>query len=162
MIANIRVNSWLNERRGQPLSWDNVIYGSNSLGYVLSQHQHLDTPSREKTITYYRALTGKDCAATRKKAMETTWESWRDSIFDDLKLAHPDIVNYAMQMDVWIWGHGMIRPSPGLMWGADRQIMRQPFDNKIFFAHSDLSGISIFEEGFEGGIRAATQLMNSI
>lgn len=162
MVANIMVDSWLKERLGEQLAWDNVVYGSSSLGYVASQHQNLTTPSREKTITYYRALTGRDCAATRKTSMDTSWETWRDSIFADLKVAHPDIEKASTQMDIWLWGHGMIRPAPGLIWGADRQQARKSIDNKVFFAHSDLSGISIFEEGFESGIRAATELMKTI
>jgi hypothetical protein len=162
MVTNIVVESWMNERRGEPLSWDNVIYGSSSLGYVLAQHQNLENPPNQKAITYYRALTGKDCAAVRKKTMDTSWESWRDSIFKDLNVAHPGFEKYAKQMDVWIWGHGMIRPSPGLIWGEDRQRARQPLGNRVFFAHSDLSGISIFEEAFEGGIRAATELMKTL
>jgi len=162
MVANIIVDSWLGERRGETLAWDNVLYGSQSLGYVVAQHQETQMASREKTITYYRALTGSDCAASRKVAMETKWESWRDSIFADLKTAHRDIDQYAKQMDVWIWGHGMIRPSPGFIWGNTRQAARQSIDNKIFFAHSDLSGISVFEEAFESGVRAATQLMKTI
>ncbi|MEJ0032468.1 MAG: hypothetical protein WDO15_19895 [Bacteroidota bacterium] len=159
MVANIMVDSWLGDRRGEPLAWDNVIYGSKSLGYVSAQHQNVEMPSREKMITYYRALTGADCAAMRKMAMETIWEGWRDSVFADLKLAHRDIEKYATQMDVWTWGHGMIRPSPGFVWGGIREKAKRSVENKIFFAHSDLSGISIFEEAFESGILAATDVM---
>lgn len=162
MVANIVVDSWLGERRGEPLSWDNVIYGSSSLGYVLSQHQNVELGSGGKTITYYRALTGADCAQTRKVAMETKWESWRDSIFADLKVAHPGIRQYSKQLDVWIWGHGMIRPSPGFIWSENRMSAQKPVGDRIHFAHSDISGISVFEEAFESGTKAASALMKII
>ena len=162
MVANIIVDSWLVERRGEPLSWDNVIYGSSSLGYVLSHHQEVGLASQQKTITYYRALTGADCAQSRKTAMDTTWESWRDSIFNDLRIAHPEMEHFAKQLDVWVWGHGMIRPSPKFIWGDTRKSAQQSIGNQIFFANSDLSGISVFEEAFESGIKAATALMRSV
>jgi hypothetical protein len=38
-----------------------------------------------------------------------------------------------------------------------RQMLLQPFQERIFLAHTDLSGISIFEEAFYQGIRAARQ-----
>jgi hypothetical protein len=47
----------------------------------------------------------------------------------------------------------MIRPTPGFIWGNSRRLaaIHQP---PVFFAHSDLSGISIFEEAYCRGIVA--------
>lgn len=56
----------------------------------------------------------------------------------------------------------MIRPSPGYVWGGVREKATTPVDNRIFFAHSDLSGISIFEEAFYQGIRAAKEILQNI
>ena len=53
----------------------------------------------------------------------------------------------------------MIKPLPGLIWGNDRKAAMAPVDNKIFFAHSDLSGISIFEEAFYRGHTVAKELL---
>jgi hypothetical protein len=49
----------------------------------------------------------------------------------------------------------MIRPIPGFIWGHSRQLagMHQP---PVFFAHSDLSGISIFEEAYCRGVAAGS------
>ncbi len=58
------------------------------------------------------------------------------------------------RIDVWLWGHGMIRPTPGTIWGPARAaacVQAPP----VFFAHSDMSGISIFEEANERGVQAA-------
>ena len=48
---------------------------------------------------------------------------------------------------------------PGLLWGAAWQAAMRPIHNRIFFAHTDFSGISIFEEGFYQGIRAAKEML---
>ena len=52
----------------------------------------------------------------------------------------------------------MIRPVPGFIWGGDRQRMQQAH-GRIVFAHSDMSGISIFEEAFTRGTQAADALL---
>jgi hypothetical protein len=56
------------------------------------------------------------------------------------------------------WGHAMIRPKPGFIWGGARQAAAKPYRN-IHFAHSDLSGIPLFEEAFDNGLRAAEELL---
>jgi hypothetical protein len=67
---------------------------------------------------------------------------------------HPGIEERVEQIDVWLWGHAMARPVPGFIWGKARNDALKPH-KKIFFAHSDMSGISIFEEAQYRGIAAA-------
>jgi len=152
MVANLTVNSTLREKRGEPLCWDNVVYGSNSLGYVHAAHQSLSMPQNETVITYYQPLTGKDCRAVRNTAQKKNWNEWSDTIFTDLGSVHPNLKESTSQLDVYLWGHGMIRPEPEFIWGENRVKASVPIQNKIFFAHSDLSGLSVFEEAFENGI----------
>jgi predicted NAD/FAD-binding protein len=159
IVANLTISSGLNGRMGEPLCWDNVIYGSQSLGYVNSSHQNLSIQKENTTISYYQPLTGRDCAAMRKQMQSKTWEYWMDTIMNDLKQAHPNLIDQTSQLDVWTWGHGMIRPQPGFIWGTDRMAAKKPINNNIFFAHSDLSGISIFEEAFNNGIEAAKSVI---
>jgi len=48
----------------------------------------------------------------------------------------------------------MIRPTPGYLWGKTRAeacAQRPP----VFFAHSDMSGLSLFEEANFRGVTAA-------
>ncbi|QDK78994.1 FAD-dependent oxidoreductase [Spirosoma sp. KCTC 42546] len=156
MVANLTI-SGLPQGRGMPLCWDNVLYNTPSVGYITANHQDLhDTP--QKVITYYKPLTDQEPDAARRTAYTTTYEQWLDQILNELEMAHAGITPYVSQVDVWLWGHGMIAPSPGFIWGAERQRARQPIDNRVFFAHSDLSGISIFEEAFYQGIRAAQEV----
>jgi hypothetical protein len=54
----------------------------------------------------------------------------------------------------------MISPVPGFIFGTAKKEASQNIDNKIFFAHSDLSGISIFEEAFHQGINIVNQIID--
>ena len=157
MVANITF-SHLPQGKGSPLCWDNVIYGRDSVGYVFAGQQ-LVAPGKEGIITYYLPFPAHDPAAHRKNIQTRTHSQWCDYILNELDYAHQGIREHVSNIDVMVWGHGMIRPTPGYIWGAERQIAMEHIDHKIFFAHTDLSGISIFEEAFYQGIRAAKQIM---
>jgi hypothetical protein len=161
MVANITIDHPLNEKRGEGLCWDNVIYGSNSLGYVDATHQQIGFHGNKRVITYYKPLLGDDVLSQRRFAQGRAFEDWRTDIIADLKNPHPEISRYAHEMNVWIWGHGMILPGKNFLWSDNLKNARTPVANKIFFAHSDLSGISIFEEAFYHGHSAAKSALNS-
>ena len=80
----------------------------------------------------------------------------------ELETYHPGVTPYLRHADLWVWGHGMVAPTTGLLWGSARQAAMQPVRNRVFFAHTDFSGISIFEEGFYQGIRAARQMLGEV
>lgn len=160
VVANITLTHGLSERRGDELSWDNVIYGASHLGYIHANHQSVNQPSSDKRIiTYYRALFGNE-SEQRKRAFETTYEQWIDLIINDLSKAHTDIKSSIEEINIYVWGHGMIKPSPGFIWNENRTRQDSGIGKKIYLAHSDLSGISIFEEAFHNGIRAAQAIVN--
>ena len=161
MTANLTLTSNLENRRGEPLCWDNVIYGSSSLGYVRANHQTIAFGSGENVITYYAPLAGNDITAERKLANSRSYEDWYQLIMHDLKKPHPNIESGLKTLDIWIWGHGMICPSPGFVFGPERQKAKSDIGKRIFFAHSDLAGISIFEEAFYCGTQAAKNVISS-
>ncbi|MCA8831128.1 NAD(P)-binding protein [Hymenobacter pini] len=157
VIVNLTVE-YLPQGPGQPLSWDNVLYGSPSVGYVHANHQSLslnaDSP---RVITYYLPLAAPDPAEARRMAYQTSYDEWVRRALQELETAHPGITALVQRADVWVWGHGMVAPTPGFVWGPARQQAAKPWADKLFFAHTDLSGISIFEEGFYQGTRAARE-----
>jgi hypothetical protein len=159
-IANLSVKDLI-PGRGAPLSWDNVFYKSKSLGYVNACQQSLKSFEKRKVLTYYYPLCDGEPAEERKKALSLKHADWIEILRKDLSKVHKGIEEKIENADVWIWGHGMIRPLPGFITGPERQSAAKPFEDKIFFAHSDLSGISIFEEAFHHGIRAAKELLNT-
>jgi hypothetical protein len=58
-------------------------------------------------------------------------------------------------------GHAMIRPAAGFMTSQERRRWLQPF-GRIWFANSDLSGISIFEEAQYRGVEAARAVLGAV
>lgn len=160
LVANISLRT-LPSGSGAPTSWDNVSYHSRSLGYIVATHQHLSPYPQKTVITYYLPLDQKDPAAARKEAIKKTRDEWSREIADDLERMHPGIAADIENIDVWLWGHGMSSPGIGFLWGAARQKMVQSLGS-IHFAHSDMSGISIFEEAQYRGVQAATKVLTAL
>ena len=159
MVANLTLRAFPTEKPGQaPVSWDNVIYESDSLGYVVATHQSLRTHQQETVYTYYYPLSGASPSEERTRLLNTEWSAWTDMILDDLSVPHPDIHRLVRQVDIFRWGHAMVRPRPGFLWSDTRRRAANPH-GPIHFAHSDLSGFSIFEEANYRGVVAAERIL---
>lgn len=143
--------------RGFPLAWDNVLYDSPSLGYVVATHQRgLD---RGPTVfTYYHPLCHLPRGEARSWLLGLDWAACADVALTDLRRAHPEIDTLVERLDVMRWGHAMVRPRPGFVWGGARAAARRPYRG-VHFAHSDLSGIALFEEAFYQGVRAGEEVL---
>ena len=171
-IAEFQFGSWMvanltlkdrpkpSSARDFPLAWDNVLYESESLGYVVATHQR-GIDHGPTVFTYYYPLCDEDARTARTRLLETDWRGWADVALTDLSRAHTDIRNLAERLDVMRWGHAMIRPRTGFMWGGARREGAKPF-RSIHFAHSELSGVALFEEAFDHGLRAADEVLRSI
>ncbi len=155
MVANLH----LKDRpvgAGFPLCWDNVLYQSPSLGYVVATHQR--GPERGPTvITYYYPLVDSDPLVGRKRLLQLSWQEWAEVVLSDLERAHPQLRDLVQRIDIARWGHGMVRSSPGRIWGGQREEMGKAH-GRIHFAHSDLSGVALFEEAFDRGNLAAAAI----
>jgi hypothetical protein len=160
MVANLTLDT-MPGGHGMDLAWDNVLYNSTSLGYVVATHQSLNPVPRRTVITYYLPIDDDEPAVARQKALARRYEEWCDLIIADLGQAHNDIGEHITNLDVWLWGHAMVRPVPGFIWGPVRPQMHQSLGNLVF-AHSDLSGIAIFEEAYTQGVGAADSLTRTI
>ena len=159
MVANITLVGQPQTIAGAPLSWDNVLYNSNSLGYVNACHQKIRVYNNKTVLTYYYPVSDLSPTEARQMMHSKTHEEWCHDILQDLQYAHPDIAKQIEDIQVWMWGHGMVRPVPGFYTDDQRRQAATPHQKKIFFAHSDLSGISIFEEAFSHGHRAAQEVL---
>ena len=159
MVANIE----LSKRPGGagfPLCWDNVIYQSPALGYVVATHQN--GPERGPTVlTYYYPLIDSDPRVARRRLLQLGWREWAEVALSDLERVHPGFRNSVRRIDIARWGHGMVRSTPGQVWDGRRQLAAQPHGN-IHFAHSDLSGVALFEEAFDRGLLASEQVMSRL
>ncbi len=142
---------------GAPLAWDNVLFDSPSLGYVSARHQALRDVGPD-VWTYYLPLTT-DPRRDRERLLATDHATWSNAIVGDLSQAHPDLGEHLERIDIYKWGHAMVRPTPGFLQGADRKAAERAQLDRVHFAHSDLSGIALFEEAQDRGVLAAERVL---
>ncbi|HUQ02643.1 MAG TPA: FAD-dependent oxidoreductase [Kofleriaceae bacterium] len=159
-VANLHLDSRPRVRPGDaPLAWDNVLHDSPSLGYVVATHQR----GREHgptVLTWYYPFTG-DGPAARKELDTATREDWAEVALADLAKAHPDLRGRCTRIDVAYWGHGMPRPRVGTVFDPALAAARAPL-GRIHFAVSELSGVALFEEALDQGVRAADEVLASL
>ena len=128
---------------------------------MVATHQNLRIAPGPSVLTYYRPLSVPNPAVARTWMLEQRWDDWVSLVLADLSQAHPEIESLVRHIDVMLWGHAMIRPVPGFVWGASRRQAEEPH-GAIRFAHSDMSGISLFEEAQYHGVRAAEAVMRDL
>lgn len=159
LVANLHLRD-RPRSRGFAFAWDNVLYDSPSLGYVTATHQR----GREfgPTVwTYYMPFTESDARHGRERLLQHNLKDWQHAIVSDLGRAHIGFEEQIEKIDVWRWGHAMVQPRVGTIWGGAREQARQP-RGPIHFAHADLSGIALFEEAFHHGLRAAREVATAL
>jgi hypothetical protein len=121
---------------------------------VNATHQRLVRGDGRTVWTYYRAFEGADPLASRRALRAMRWEEACALVLDDLARAHPDVRRHVTRVDVRRYAHAMARPEPGFRsapWRAALRASRGP----VWYAHADLSGLSLFEEAQDTGVRAA-------
>jgi glycine/D-amino acid oxidase-like deaminating enzyme len=150
LVANLTTSEPL-VGSGTELAWDNVLYAADGLGYIHAQHQQVGRSEGPQVYTYYRPLPGATALEARQVARNTSGLDFKTLVLNDLRVAHPDIGQRVQQIDLHLWAHAMICPTPAFFahpppdrWGR-----------RVALAHSDLGGMSLFEEAFGRGVAAA-------
>jgi hypothetical protein len=156
-VANLHLKDRPHPRFAKdfPLSWDNVLYESPSLGYVTATHQK-GIDYGPTILTYYYPMC--EDPNGRTTLFNYDWRALADVCLTDLARAHRDIYELTTRIDIMRWGHAMISPRPNFIWSGIREKATQPYRN-IHFAHTDLSGIALFEEAFYHGLGAAGEIL---
>lgn len=147
MVANLKIK-W-DESLDNSLAWDNVNYHGKGLGIVSSNHQKLNINLQENILTYYWPLSHLKPKDARKFAIKRSHESWTQDILDDIQPMIFDIQDRIKNIDIWPWGHGMIKPYKSFFNKTRKNLVKTP--QNIHVAHTDLGGLSLFEEGFYRG-----------
>ena len=164
LTANLHLADFPEERHGAPPAWDNVLYDSPGLGYVVATHQLIRRHLSGTVFTCYRALHDVAPGEGRRLLRETPRAAWAEAFLGELERVHPDIRRLATRLDVFCNGHAMRRPVPGSLFhehgapGGPRGQRRKLVDfrhPRIALAHADLSGFSLFEEAQYRGVAAA-------
>ncbi|WP_301101251.1 NAD(P)/FAD-dependent oxidoreductase [Propionivibrio sp.] len=161
LVANLTLSRFPTDRAGASMAWDNVLYDSPGLGYVVSTHQQMRMRPGTTVFTYYRALSGMSPQQGRAILQETTRKAWADQILTELERPHPDIRQVTTRLDVFRNAHAMARPLPGLIWGQQRALFAADRP-RLRFAHADVSGFSLFEEAQYRGVLAAERTLHRL
>ncbi|MBV1689466.1 FAD-dependent oxidoreductase [Novosphingobium sp. G106] len=160
VVANVSV-SHHPRGDGVPLAWDNVSAASDSLGYVVATHQASSSADGPTVLTWYMPLSHHLPQSERQAMLGQTLADWQRVVRDDLLGLHPELAGAITRIDVWRWGHAMIRPTPGFLTEPAR-LAAQNSPAPIFRAHSDISGVSLFEEAHYRGVAAAEGAMKHL
>jgi hypothetical protein len=158
VVANLTLTA-RPEEKGYPLAWDNVIYGSDSLGFVVATHQ-TGRDTGPTVLTWYRPFVEGDPRAAREMMLALPWQSWVEAILADLRRPYPNLGELVSRVDVYLWGHAMVRPEPGSLLAPSLAEASRPL-GRLHFAHTDLSGMALFEEAQYHGIRAAEEILRA-
>lgn len=161
LVANILTQPF-DTGKGQRLSWDNVLYDGLGLGYIVANHQNLNRHQAYFQLTYYKPITGQQSAILRKEMLRKTYDDWVKEILVDFNQAHPNFEKYVQKIDIKVLGHAMIKPTVGFRTSDALRSAQKAIENRIHFAHSDLSGLSLFEEAFSRGWNAAKTVINEL
>jgi monoamine oxidase len=159
VVANLTLKD-RPEGHGFPLAWDNVLYDSKGLGYVVATQQS-GRDYGPTVLTYYLPLLDASPKEERELLLGAEWKHWVDVILSDLTRAHPGLPGKIASIDVWRWGHAMVRPVPGLVRSGLLEKAREPVGG-IHFANTDLSGVALFEEAQHWGVAAAEAVMSAL
>ncbi len=143
------------------IAWDNVIYGSPSLGYIVADHQTRKPYKNSPSVLVYYLPFVENIDVARLRLLEHGHTYWVNVIMQDLLHAHPDLEHYVQRIDIYRWGHAMIRPKPGAIWGPERE-HRATSVGAVYFASCDTTALPLFEEACFSGIRAAEQALDHL
>lgn len=159
LVANLHLDRWPPDTLAAAPAWDNVIHAGEGLGYVVATHQSLRSHAGPTVLTYYRSFPGADPVATRRALLQASWPSLCNEVLRDLHRPHPGLARQVRRLDVMRYGHAMVRPEVGFACGPALAAAAVALGGPVHLAHADLSGLSLFEEAFDWGGRAARRVL---
>lgn len=160
-LIGIVVLNELPDSNGTPLAWDNVKFGTKGLGYVDNTHQSLNRHRDKHVISVYYALDKAGDKAGRQELFGKSDDELTAIVIGELESMHPEIGKEIVSITFQLWGHGMVTPYPGTVKQYHRFLELARSAKRVHLAHTDYSGYSVFEEGFDLGYRMAKKLTSA-
>ncbi|WP_373740289.1 FAD-dependent oxidoreductase [Neisseria sp.] len=141
-------------------AWDSVVYRGKGLGYVDAAHQLIRVGVPQKALfTAYAALDHDTPQNVRRMLLAAKPEQLLDIAAQDLlEVYGKRFWQYVEHVDITVRGHGMAVPKAGYLSDKVLEKLRNRLDG-LLFAHSDLSGYSVFEEALYWGVEAARKVL---
>ena len=160
LISNFVLHSFPAEPKRSELAWDNIVYGSRGLGYVVASHQHIHVAKPGHTLfTAYTALNHDSPANVRRQLLAAEPRDLLDIAAQDLLAAYGKrFWQHVAHIGITVRAHAMSAPSAGYLSQPTLLALRQ-HQSRLHFAHSDLSGYSVFEEAAWWGVEAARRIL---
>lgn len=160
LISNFVLDGFPAEVGDAPLAWDNVVHGGRGLGYVVSTHQDIrQGPPQQTVFSAYQVLSRQRAPDARRWLQRATPQQLYQEAMCDLELVYGRrLRQHAVALDITVRGHAMASPTCGFLSNPGLASLRQA-DGKLLFAHSDLSGLSVFEEASWWGYQAARRIL---
>ena len=157
----LTVNLLVNHFGENAPAWDNVMFGSKSLGYVVAEHQRAGKLPHARTLTFFHAFDEDDTLQSRRRLLQMTEHEALQMALDDVGRAHPQVNEFVESACIYRWAHAMVRPTPGFL-ARMRGGLLEKIDENFYGAHSDVSGMSNFEEAQYRGVMAARRVLGEI
>ncbi len=155
----LTVNLLVNHFAELDPAWDNVTFGSSSLGYVVAEHQRSGKLPHARTLTFFHAFDADDTLQSRRQLLTMSANDAYTFALAELQKPHPMIGNFVEDVGVYRWAHAMVRPVVGFQTSRARLGLATIAQN-FYGAHSDISGMSNFEEAQYQGITAAKRVLS--
>ena len=157
LVANLTLDGMPEDSGPAGLAWDNVLHDSPALGYVVATHQRIRRAPGPTVLTYFRPLAEMAPHQARALLATQSWQAWVEPMLAELAKPHPQLRQQLRRIDLWRWPHAMPRPVPGFRSAPIRALLAGAASGNgaLLFAHSDLSGLPLFEEAHFAGVRAA-------
>ncbi|MCP2039511.1 hypothetical protein L1281_000076 [Neisseria sp. HSC-16F19] len=160
LVSNFVLRAFPREADNFPLAWDNVAYQGAGLGYVAAANQFINTAKPPRTIfTAYTALNHAPPAEVRRWLMDAPDAALLETAAAELVAIYgPHFWQHVIHTDIAVRAHAMAAPVPGFLANPVLESLRR-HRSRLVFAHSDMSGYSVFEEACWQGVRAAEKIM---
>lgn len=161
LVSNILLDGFPAEKAGVQLAWDNVLYQGQGLGYVVSTHQNIRVgPPPSTVFSAYQALSEQTPESARTWLAGANPHQLYEQAICDLRIAYGwKLARHVRALEINVRAHAMASPVVGFLTNAGLRNLRAQHD-PILFAHSDLSGYSVFEEAAWWGQQAALRALS--
>jgi phytoene dehydrogenase-like protein len=156
LIANLHV---LKTPAG--LAYDNWVHDPCFFtDFVVADWAGLEDPAsapldRPNVLTVYCPLIGPN---DRADLQTQPFEYYEQKILADLERVLPGVTATITAVDLFRWGHPMLRPAPGFVFGAERESAQLPL-GLISFATAEVDGLPAFENAVAAAWRASDEVL---
>lgn len=110
---------------------------------------------RKNTLSCYCPLVGE---GKRSELLSTPYEDYEKQVLDALEAVLPGVRETVTGVDIYRWGHGMLAPVKGFVFGASRVGSQAP-EGRISFANHDVDALPAFENAVGAAFRAADEVV---